>query len=220
MITSKQIKAARALAGMTFQQLATKANLSTDTITNIENEKTQAREGTIERIVKVFDLEGIEFTENEGLRRKPMGIEIFEGIERFSAFYDFMYEHLKIHGGDVCLMAADEGMLSHFRRDPEIHRKRMKMLHDAGKITIRILTAVSTFKSTYATYRKITFGNQAAPTSFYAFGKCLALISLDYVPAPYVVLHKAGPFADAFRHSFEIAWGAAENPTFSSNNEP
>ncbi len=50
----------------------------------------------------------------------------------------------------------------------------------------------------------------AAPTSFYAFGFNLALISFAHQPPPYVVLFKNSPFAAAFRQSFDAAWEAAE----------
>ena len=50
------------------------------------------------------------------------------------------------------------------------------------------------------------------PTSFYAFGECLALISFVHDPSPYVVLHRSGPFAEAYRRSFEIAWEKAKIP--------
>jgi transcriptional regulator with XRE-family HTH domain len=212
MITPRQIRAARALAAWTMEDLAVKTSLTADTITNIETARTQPREGTLERIVKAFDLEGIEFTENEGVRRKPVGVEIFEGRERFDAFYDFLYEHLKLHGGEICLSAVDEGMFAKFRNDPELHRRRMKELSDAGKITVRILTSISDFKSSYATFRQIPIGTHTTPTSFYAFGSCLALISFDYQPAPYVVLHKSGPFAEAYKHAFNLAWEAARPP--------
>jgi hypothetical protein len=127
------------------------------------------------------------------------------------AFYDFLYEHLKLHGGDVCLTAVDEGMFSKFRKDPDLHRRRMKELVDAGKVTVRILTSQSAFKSSFATFRRIPMGSQT-PTSFYAFGNCLALISFDHDPAPYVVLHKSGPFAEAYKHSFNLTWNNARPP--------
>jgi hypothetical protein len=52
----------------------------------------------------------------------------------------------------------------------------------------------------------------AVATSFYAFGDCLALISFAHETPPYVVLLKSGPFAEAYRHAFEIAWQAAKEP--------
>lgn len=209
MMSPRQIKAARALAGWSAEELGAKANLTADTIANIETGRTQAREGTLERIAKALDTVGVEFTENEGVRRKPTTIEIFEGIERFNAFYDFLYQHLKLHGGEVCVTAVDEGLFSKYRVDPEQHRKRMKELVDSGKVSFRILAAESKFKSSFAQFKRLPKGNQS-PTSFYAFGNCLALISFDHTPAPYVVLHKSGPFAEAYRQSFNIAWNVAQ----------
>jgi hypothetical protein len=60
-------------------------------------------------------------------------------------------------------------------------------------------------KSSWAQYRWQP-EQSAAPTAFYAFGDCLALVSFDAEPSPYVVLHKSGPFAEAYRHAFNLAW--------------
>jgi hypothetical protein len=74
---------------------------------------------------------------------------------------------------------------------------------------VRILAEQSRFASVFADMRKLRTHN-AAPTSFYAFGLNLALISFAHQPTPYVVLFKNSPFAAAFLQSFEAAWDAAE----------
>lgn len=82
---------------------------------------------------------------------------------------------------------------------------------DSGDVTVRILTTESYFNLGWAAY-KWQPKQSTVPTSFYAFGKCLALISFAHEPTPYVVLHKSGPFAEAYRHAFNIAWDNAEAP--------
>jgi len=212
MITPRQVKAARALAGWTAEELAGQANLTADTIANIETGRTQAREGSLERIAKAFDRTGVEFTESEGVRRKPTGIEIFEGVDRFSSFTEYLYAYLKLHGGEVCISAVDERFFVKYRKDHELHRQRMKALVESGKTTFRILAAESSFKSEYALYRWQPVLENASPVSFYSFGDCLALISFAQEPAPYVVLHKSGPFAESFRQYFNVMWDAAQPP--------
>lgn len=209
MITQRQIRAARALLGWDAADLAEKAGLTRATLSNIENGLVQARAGTIEKIAHVFDQNGVEFIENQGVKFKASDIEVFEGVDRFSDFSEFLYNHLKEHGGDVCVSVTDERLFAKYRIDHDLHRKRMKELHDMGKITFRILATESTFKSEYAKH-KWQPGNLGIPTSFYAFGECLALISFTHPVPPYVVLLKSSPFVDAYRQAFNIAWENAQ----------
>src|SRR5262249_41416618 len=147
---------------------------------------------SIKNIAEAFDHAGIEFLPNSGVRFRQHDVEVFEGPERFNDFSDFIYEHLHQNGGDVCVSAVDEGLFAKFRRDPELHRRRMRELTARGDVSVRILATSSTFASTYATF-KWQPRQSAGFTSFYAFGKCLALISFAHEPQPYVVLLKTGP---------------------------
>jgi transcriptional regulator with XRE-family HTH domain len=208
MITPRQIKAARSLAGWTTEDLAAKTKLTADTITNIETGRTQAREGSLERIAKAFDEGGVAFTDNEGVRLKSSDIETFIGPDRFHEFTEFVHDHLSRFGGAVCISAVDETLFRKYRKDFDLHRKRMAELVARGDVTVRILATKENIISSWAQY-KWQPKQSSVPTAFYVFGNCLALISFAHVPAPYVVLLKSGPFAEAYRHAFEIAWKAA-----------
>ena len=89
-ITGKQIRAARALAGWDRPDLAEKSGLSLMTIQNIELDIKQPRPATIDKIVRAFVDRGLEFIENQGVRLKPSGLEVYEGLERFNEFSDFL----------------------------------------------------------------------------------------------------------------------------------
>jgi len=212
--SGRQIRAARSLAGWERTDLAKKAGLSSVTVRYIENETNSAKKETIEKIIQVFNEVGIEFIENEGVRRRPEGVEIFQGSKRFDDFYDFLYEHLKHLGGDVCVGNSDPRLYIKYCKGAETHKKRMEELVAQGKIRFRILIQEgnqSFFSSSYAEY-KWQPQNSFVPTSFYAFGECLALVSFVHQPAPYVILIKSGPLAEAYRQSFNIAWEQAKTP--------
>jgi transcriptional regulator with XRE-family HTH domain len=214
MITSRQIRAARGLLGWEAVELGRLTDLSRETIANIEAGRTQPREGSLERIAQAFDVAGVEFIGNEGVRLKPNGLEVFEGPDRFDAFYDFLYEKLKTHGGDVCLSVTDERLLGKYRKNSTVHYERMQDLYTRRIVTsFRILAAKSNFamKYTYNTY-KWQPGIDVAPTAFYVFGDCLALISFTHQPAPYVVVLQSAPLAQSYRQAFDIAWDAAKEP--------
>ncbi|MDD3183524.1 MAG: helix-turn-helix transcriptional regulator [Alphaproteobacteria bacterium] len=208
MPTGKQVRAARVLAGWEAQDLADKAGLNRETVFKVERGTANPKPETVERIVRTFAEEGIEFTDNEGVRRRPQGVEIFEGPERFEEFYDFLYHHMLEHGGEVCLSVVDEKLLAKYRRNPEVQRQRMRELVKAGRITYSVLVTVGDFTGDYVAYRQQP-AHAAAPTAFYAFGECLALISFPPKNSPHVVVIRSEPLTQAYRQSFHAAWEKA-----------
>jgi transcriptional regulator with XRE-family HTH domain len=214
MITPRQIRAARGLLGWEAVELGKRTNLSRETIANIESGRTQAREGSLERIAKAFIDGGLEFTANQGVRLRPSGLEVYEGPERFNEFYDFLYEQLKTSGGDVCLSVTDERLLGKYRKDQTQHYEHMQDLSDRGILkSFRILANQSNFATEYRyNIYKWQPESSLSPTAFYTFGDCLALISFVHDNPPYVVVLQSAPLANSYRQAFESAWATALEP--------
>jgi hypothetical protein len=80
----------------------------------------------------------------------------------------------------------------------------------SGKVTGRILAAEGDFAHTWADLRRQQRSPDMPQVSFFAFGDNLALISFDHKTSPYIVLHKSGPFAAAYKGAFDAAWEKAE----------
>lgn len=214
MITGRQIRAARALIGVDIINLAETAGVNRDTLAAIEQGTRQPHKGSLAKVVRALTQRGVEFTENEGVRVRPGGLEVFEGPERFDEFYDFLYEHLRKEGGGVCLSVTDETLLARYRSDSAVHYKRMQELHDQGVVTsFRILANKSNFaaKYSYNTYKQQRAAS-LSPTAFYTFGDCLALISFAHETPPYVVVVQSAPLAAAYVDAFNAAWDAADEP--------
>jgi transcriptional regulator with XRE-family HTH domain len=217
MLTPRQVRAARGLLGWEATELGKRTNLSRETIANIESGRTQAREGSLERIAKALEAGGVEFTANQGVRLRPSGLEVYEGPERFEEFYNFLYEHLRTQGGDVCLSVTDERLLTKYRKNPAIHYERMMDLRTRGVVkSFRILANKSDFSPDYP-YNEYKWQADAtvSPTAFYTFGDCLALISFAHNPAPHVVVLQSAPIAESYRQAFDIAWAAGREPPLS-----
>lgn len=214
MITGRQIRAARGLLGWDATVLAAKAGLTRETVSKIETETVQARETTLHDIQLAFNNNGVEFIENQGVRLKPTGITTYDGVDAFQSFYDFMYQHLHQYGGDVCLSIYDETVLAKLRKDPEIHRERMRGLTKRGNVTFRAVVTKSEFSThNYLQYRQLP-NQYPVSTGFYAFGECLALMSFVDRASPYVIVINSGPMTQAYREGFNIAWeNAQESPT-------
>jgi transcriptional regulator with XRE-family HTH domain len=203
-----------ALAGMNQDELASAAGIARPSLTKILNDEAVARDATLKSIRQALETRNIEFTSDQGVRLKSSGLEVYEGSERFDEFYNFLYEQLKAHGGDVCLSVTDERLLAKYRKNSAIHYDRMQELSDGGVIkSFRILANKSNFASKYH-YNKYKWQPDAniAPTAFYTFGECLALISFVHNNPPYVVVLQSAPLADSYRQAFDIAWAAAKEP--------
>ncbi len=212
MPTGKQIRAARVLVDWDADDLAKRVGMSRVSIQNIERGDARPKPETMEKIVRAFFDVGIEFTENDGIKRRPDGVEIFEGADRYDEFYDYIYDHLKRHGGNVCCSIYDESLAAKNRKNPEAHRKRMKELVERGEVTFRVLTTKSDFNTQGYAQIKWLPKQYATPTGFYAFGDCLALMSFVNETAPHVVVIQSAQLAEGYRQGFDVAWEAAAEP--------
>ena len=206
-----QLRAAMGMMGMDLRTFARAAGVNVDTLSRFCLGKHEPSDTIRAKFRRAVEMQGVEFTELDGVRRRPQDIEVFVGPERFHDFTEFVYAYLVEHGGDVCVSAGDETQFRQNRKDLSLYNERMKSLVGSGRVSVRVLATKSSFISSFAAMRRQAEGN-AVPTAFYAFGNCLALISFDHTPAPYVVLHKSGPFAEAYRQSFNAAWKLSLDP--------
>src|ERR1700734_3009507 len=110
MITGRQIRAARGLLGWDATDLAAKADLTRETVSKIENEAVQPHEKTLASIERVFDENGVEFTDNSGVRLKPQGVEILIGQAGLQKFFDGVYEYARKYGGTIVQLGIDENL--------------------------------------------------------------------------------------------------------------
>ena len=74
-ISGKQIRAARALTGLTQRQLATAAGLSLATVNNFERQELDLRMSSAARMQSALESVGVEFLADDGvrLRQPPSG---------------------------------------------------------------------------------------------------------------------------------------------------
>lgn len=221
MPTGKQVRAARVLAGWDAEHLAEKTGLTAVTILKIEREEATARPATMERIVRAFDEHRIEFLDDLGVRYRPEGLDILNGPDGWAAFFDYVYEFLKKHGGLVCVSGADEAQFAahHGEDHASMHIKRMNKLIEKRKdIEFKVLLQegdTNFMANSYCAYRWQD-RDSFVPTPFYVFGDNLALITFDAKPAPKVMVIRSEAFAAAYRKQFHIAWEAAKE---ASNKE-
>jgi transcriptional regulator with XRE-family HTH domain len=223
MPTGKQIRAARVLAGWDIKDLAPRAGLSVTAVQNIETGAVP-KPNTIERIVKAFSDFGIEFTDNQGVRFKPQGVDMLVGSEGLQQFFDGVCEHARKYGGEIVQFGVDEEQFlyylgAEFSAD---YRHRMQEIAEKRKdLKVKAIICEGAFEymalsyNEYRTISKEVF--QAVP--FYIYGKTLAIMDFQTNPAPTIVLLKFDAITSAYRKQFNAFWQIAkELPTEKRKN--
>ncbi len=103
-ISSRQIRAARALLDWSQKELANATGISLATIRRIET-GFMPRGATTTQIRQCLETAGIEFLESDGLRRRLSGVHIYEGGHGGKDFYEDLKQTVQHYGGDVLIVA-------------------------------------------------------------------------------------------------------------------
>ena len=133
MISPKQIKAARALAGWDQKTLAERTGLTQASIANIELEKQRPNLSTIDRIQETLEQAGVQFIA-DGARLSYEYVKFIEGADCYPRLLDDVYYTLKDTKGEVLFSCIDNSLSD----DAVI--KAVRRLREAG-IPMRCLIA-------------------------------------------------------------------------------
>ena len=128
MISGSQIRAARSLLGISSSDLAQRSKLTRKAVEDIERGDTKPRDSTIKSIKRALSEEGIEFIENDGVKRRTEGVQTFRGVSGFAQFYDIVYQHLSQHGGEVCVSGVDEALFAKYQKNQSEYISRITKL--------------------------------------------------------------------------------------------
>jgi transcriptional regulator with XRE-family HTH domain len=220
-LTGKQISAARALAGLTAAELAERAGLSRDAIMKIEAGTVKPRDGTIADITAAFAALGIEFTEHNGVRQKPEGMDLLAGKEGLIQFLDLVYQYLSQKGGEVCVTGIDENQWIDVHDEgsaPHIDRMN-KLVAERKDVEFLCLCKEGTSQPVTDSYTKYRWQARENFNSvpFYLFGDYLAIIVFESDPSPTIFLIRSAVAANAYRQQFKQMWDAAKTPPRKTN---
>src|ERR1700677_3648911 len=101
--SASQVRAAMAMLKWENKELAEAANVAEKTAYAVKVGLSRPQADILTAIRKALEDNGIEFTEQDGVRRRSESVRVLQGPEDFRAFYDIVYEHLKHNGGTVCV---------------------------------------------------------------------------------------------------------------------
>lgn len=212
MISIGQIRAARALLDWTQGELAKRSGLSLRALNSIERGLSVPRLDNLRFIQEALEKENIEFSENDGVRRKTERLEILklEGDEYLNQHLIDVVQEVRTPGAEVFYNLASEEPHSILR--PEVLDDYFRHLARHG-ITERVLIATG---ETYL----------ISPPSCYRWMKPEAFNHIFYIvygdnvafqilgrPHRVIIIRNPG-IADMFRRQFEVNWATAEVPWF------
>jgi len=179
-------------------------------LVQIEDDAVQPREGTLKDIIRVFDENGVDFTDNFGVRLKPQGVEVLSGHEGLCQFFDNVYEHVCKYGGTILQLGVDEALFTEqLGKYSPVHIKRMTQLVQERR-DIKVLALIKEGDtnytcSGYAEYRWLP-KELFDPVPFYVYGDRLAIMSFQTVPSPTIVVHNIPAITHAYKKQFDALW--------------
>ncbi len=210
MISSHQIKAARALIDWSQQDLADAIEVSLPTLRNIEKGG-DAKLVTLKKIKTTLEVNGIEFGVSDGVRRRSTVLRTLEGQEGYWKFYDDVYETVKESGGEILVSNVDEREFDKWLGDRwEIQKNRMLDLSNEQDFSIRILVKEGDRHFTvpeYADY-KWTPKDRFSEIPFYVYGNKLAIILFEPDNVSISIIDNP-KIAGAYKKQFDVMWDQA-----------
>lgn len=216
-LTGDQLRAGRGLLDWTREVLTKQCGVSQETIKNIEHGLFRPQEATTSAIIRAFSLKNVEFTEDEGVRRKRDSIMKFDGKDGFKRFIDDVYETAKTSLEDkdsklsICVSNVDDSLFVKWlgKDVAATHISRMNELSGA-KINVLTKEHDPYFapETKYIEYRGLTFSGESVP--FYVYGDKLAIILFEEDQEPTVFVICSSRVARAYEEQFKMLWKSAK----------
>ncbi|MGB4100892.1 MAG: helix-turn-helix transcriptional regulator [Alphaproteobacteria bacterium] len=217
MVSAAQLRAARGLLDWTRADLAKAANVSPETIKNIEHGTFRPQEATTEAITRAFAAHDVVFTEQDGVKKHHDRILRFEGVEGFKSFLDDVFHvaqslsFLKIEDKPICISNVDDRFFSKMLHDYSImHAQRMNSLVPQIKARILIYEKPSLHiqNSSYREYKTLP-GLSGGNVPFYVYGDKLGVLVFEEGNDMQIVVISSPLVAKAYRAQFDILWDTA-----------
>ena len=208
--TASQLRAARGLLDWSRQDLAKAANVSTETIKNIEYANFRPQEVTIDAIIRAFAAYDVEFSADEGVRKSRSAVVTYDGIENFKRYVDESYKVLSEgeYEKTICIFANnDQAFFKALGDYAQPHIQRMNKLENL-KFRALVLDGTKFIPAKYIEYRRLPNIAYAIPFSVYG-DRFDFIIYGEGKSFPRVIVIKSQVVADAYRAQFDELWKVA-----------
>lgn len=198
-----QIKAARAMLDWSQEDLARASGLATNTIRNLELGGISPRSATNIVLRQAFENAGIEFQENDGVRRRSDEVRIYQGPDSCDAFFADMLQAAREKGGGIaCVLRSAEEMTGLFGR----HGGLQKL---GGITPIQcILAGAGAPPACESTKFRAVPKQQGGPVSYFAYGRKYAVVLAEGDDFRFLVFSMPA-LAQSYRAHFLALWDNA-----------
>lgn len=211
MITRFQITAARALLEWTQDDLANASGVSKDMISKIEGGKSAGSLKSIQAIEDGLSVAGIEFGDNDSVKRSASQIRVLKGQKGFLDFYDDVFEEVQKTGAtSVSVSNVDERKFVQWQGEQlKEHSERMRTLGTKYKILIQHGDTYFP-ASNYAEYRWMPEGTFYS-VPFYIYGKKVAMLIFDE-NEPRIYILNEPELCSVYKAQFNSLWQQSSKP--------
>ena len=210
MISSHQIKAARALLDWSQEDLAKRVDISLPTLRNIEKGGDTKQEN-FKKIKAAFEENAIEFTIDDGVKRRSSAMKTLQGQQGYWEFYDDVYETVKKLGGEILVANVDELLFTQWLGERGmVHKNRMNALSKEKEFSLKILVREGDNNFTvpeYGEYRW-TPKDRFSEIPFYVYGRKLAIILFEPQNVSIYIIDNP-KIAEAYKKQFNVIWDQA-----------
>jgi DNA-binding XRE family transcriptional regulator len=214
MVSAAQLRAARGLLDWTRADLAKAADVSPETIKNIEHGTFRPQEATTDAIIRAFSAHSVLFSDNDGVYKKRDNVRVLNGVDGFKKFMDDVHDEALKESANleknlpICVSGVDERLFVKYLGEySPFHTDRMNKIEG---IQIRVIIsyddAYKIGNSKYISYHRSNAKlNETVP--FYVYGNKLAI--LTFQDEPQITIIDSLQVAKAYRQSFEVLWNVA-----------
>lgn len=209
MPTGKQIRAARVLLDWDAKDLASRVGLRRETILSIENSLSHPRTGTMDKIIRVFGDNGVEFKDERGVELRDDRVREIDGADCYAKLLDEIYYQLE--KSDEFLIAwADESL-----SPPAVHDAFRRIVKKGIKFRKLIQQGSTCIYGPLSWYRYVPSHYYQNATAVFLKDKS-AYVTEDLKK---VIILRDKALAKANKNLFEIIWSSASAPKETSVNE-
>lgn len=104
-----QIRAARGLLGWSQKELAKRSGISDVSIINYEKGKRSPHQNTMDKIIRAFELGGVDFTHDGGVRPRKSRVVFYDGFDDESGFFEDIISSVKSsEDAEIRVAGADD----------------------------------------------------------------------------------------------------------------
>lgn len=209
-ISSRQIKAARALLDWSQEELAQVAQLSIATIRKLELGYISPRCSTTILIRKAFENSGIEFMDSEGVRRRHEGIATFEGASGCSLFMEDMSQTARKNGGEIMIVATSAlGLYYMFGTKTSQLLEEMVTRNESLRIKVIITDTYDLPVSMPRLEYRSLSTNYVDPMPFCVYGDKYAMIASNEGKVTKIIVVQSTVAAQSSQRQFKSMWEKA-----------